>query len=47
VYPHSISVAQIPEGEKRNNNLTNLMQSISVIEGEMIKIVDENPDRKA
>lgn len=47
VYPHSLSVAQIPEGEKRNNNLSNLIQSISVIEGEMIKIVDENPDRKA
>ena len=29
VYPHSLAIAQIPEGEKRNNNLSNLMQSIS------------------
>ena len=47
VFPHSLAIAQIPEGEKRNNNLSNIMQAISVIEGEMIKVVDENPDRKA
>jgi hypothetical protein len=42
-----LAIAQIPEGEKRNNNMSNIMQAISVIEGEMIKVVDENPDRKA
>jgi tRNA/tmRNA/rRNA uracil-C5-methylase (TrmA/RlmC/RlmD family) len=27
--------------------MSNIMQAISVIEGEMIKVVDENPDRRA
>jgi hypothetical protein len=25
IYPHSLAIAQIPEGEKRNNNLSNFM----------------------
>ena len=47
VYPHSLSIASVPEGEKRNNNFSHLMQAISVIEGELIKVVDDNPDQRA